>query len=75
MTSLAKEFSPPPQHSIYTLYSFPPVMFLLVKNGTGESPELFRGIMFEGFEQGEEHEEAIEQGGHGDGTGSLHLAS
>ena len=58
---------------IYTLY--PPVMLLLVENGTGKSSELFRGIMFEGFEHGEEHEDALEQNGHGDGTGSLHLAS
>ena len=56
---------PPCQHRYLHTIFLPPMMLLLVKNGTGESPELFRGIMFEGFEQG----------GHGDGTGSLHLAS
>ena len=58
---------------LHTMF-LPSVMLLPVKNGTGENPKLFRGMMFEGFGHGEEHEEAIEQGGHGDGTGSLHLA-
>jgi hypothetical protein len=34
-------------------------MLLLMENGIGKSPELFRGIMRKNFEHGKEHEDAF----------------